>query len=51
MKKIQTGTYTFKQIQEMGGFEEIKKQGLNYYELYHKLPNGEFEGHNLYEVY
>jgi len=51
MKQITPGLHTFKQIQELGGFEEITKQGFYYYELYHKLPNGNFEGHNLYEIY
>ena len=51
MKQITSGLHTYKQIQELGGFEEITKQGFNYYELYHQCSNGDFEGHNLYEIY
>ena len=39
MKQFETKIYTFSEIEKMGGFEEIKKQGYEYYEFYHQLPN------------
>jgi len=42
---------TYLEIIKIGGFIKLRELGYSYYELYHKLPNKEYEGHNLYEVY
>ena len=42
---------TFNEIQSIGGFQKLGELGYEYYELYHKLPSGEMEGHGLYGVY
>lgn len=42
---------TYKEIQEIGGFQFLTENGYTYYQLYHRLTNGEYEAHNLYEVY